>query len=473
MKEFSPRRTSYADWYRFMILVSAEFMMSFTFLGYVHIEPISITFAYLPILFAGCFLGVGQAVFMGLCFGLASMFKASSYYVMPSDQIFSPFFSGAPLESLLLSLGARMLFGCLVGLLFLGAKRTRHARVWAGAISLIAPKLHSILVYAAMQMLFPDLGYTVANAFRLNLSDILLALLCLLLVEGAWSLHQSKKLRSFSDYLNRAHRAGPQKHKLHWAWVLFLLCILGVVVATTVYFAQRMTYMLGVHGLALSPEAEHDLLHLQIQSLFATLSLCFLLAVCLLIVYHYLSYLEYMGQMDAVTGVMGRKMFLHYCEDALDSKDAIPPRQGCFLFVDVDYFKSINDTLGHPVGDAVLREVAQALQSAFSAFGGVGRMGGEVRRVADGRHHGRRIAPKAGCLSKRHRCHSARAGKSVLQHWRLLVHPPAGHSDDLSANRPAALCRQAPGPRLLCDGRLAKWASARHRAGRGFELSCF
>lgn len=33
LKELSPRRTSYADWYRFMILVSVEFMMSFTFLG--------------------------------------------------------------------------------------------------------------------------------------------------------------------------------------------------------------------------------------------------------------------------------------------------------------------------------------------------------------------------------------------------------------------------------------------------------
>ena len=377
LKGGSSRKVSYANRYRFMILVAVEFMMSFTFLGYVHIEPISITFAYLPILIAGCFLGVGQAAFMGLCFGLASLFKASSYYVMPTDKIFSPFFSGAPLESLLLSLGTRVLFGCLVGLLFLLAKRTRHARTWAGAISLVAPKLHSVLVYSTMQMLFPDLGYTAANAFQMNLSDLLLALLCLLIVEGAWSLNQSKKLRSFSDYLNRTHCNGPTKHKLHWAWVLFLLFILGVVVATTVYFAQRMAYMLGVHGLALSLEAEHDLLHLQIQSLFATLSLCFLLAVCLLIVYHYLSYLEYMGQVDAVTGVMGRKMFLHYCETALDSKKALPSRLGCFLFVDVDYFKSINDTLGHPAGDSVLREVAQALQSAFSAFGGVGRMGGD------------------------------------------------------------------------------------------------
>ena len=213
--------------------------------------------------------------------------------------------------------------------------------------------------------------------------------------------------------------------------------------------------MLGVHGLALSPEAEHDLLHLQIQSLFATLSLCFLLAVCLLIVYHYLSYLEYMGQMDAVTGVMGRKMFLHYCEDALDSKGRDPAAPGLLPVCDVDYFKSINDTLGHPVGDAVLRKVAQALQSAFSTLGGVGRMGGdEFGVLLMGSITEEELRQKLDAFQSGHRCHSARAGKSVLQHWRLLVHPPAGHSDDLSANRPAALCRQAPGPRLLCDGRL-------------------
>ena len=82
--------------YYFLALMAIEFLMSFTFLGYVHIEPISITIAYLPMLIAGCFLGVGPSAAMGLFFGLASMYKASANYVMPMDKLFSPFFSGAP-----------------------------------------------------------------------------------------------------------------------------------------------------------------------------------------------------------------------------------------------------------------------------------------------------------------------------------------------------------------------------------------
>ena len=77
--------------YQFVGLAAVEFLMSFTFLGYIHVEPISITVAYLPILLAGCFLGVWQAAAMGLFFGLASMYKASAYYVMPTDMIFPRF----------------------------------------------------------------------------------------------------------------------------------------------------------------------------------------------------------------------------------------------------------------------------------------------------------------------------------------------------------------------------------------------
>ena len=69
-----------------MALAAIELLMSFTFLGYLHIEPISITFAYIPVEIAARFLGIWQAAAIGAIFGLSSMFKASAYYVMPLDR---------------------------------------------------------------------------------------------------------------------------------------------------------------------------------------------------------------------------------------------------------------------------------------------------------------------------------------------------------------------------------------------------
>lgn len=144
--------------YLFAALVAVELLMSFTFLGYIHLEPISLTIAYLPILIAGCFLGVGQSTAMGAVFGLASMYKASAYYVMPLDKIFSPFFSGFPLGSLFLSVGTRTLFGWLAGMLFGLAGKTRHPRFWVGVIATLSTRLHSLLVYSAMGLFFPEWG---------------------------------------------------------------------------------------------------------------------------------------------------------------------------------------------------------------------------------------------------------------------------------------------------------------------------
>ena len=380
MKEQQQKWKSRSDRYLFITLVAIEFLMSFTFLGYIHIEPISITIAYIPILIAGCFLGTGQSMAMGLFFGLSSLYKASAYYVMPSDKVFSPFLSGYPLGSLLLSVGTRALFGWLVGMLFMLAKKLRHPRIGIGVVSALSPKVHSILVYSAMGFLFPELGYNFTNAFHGDVSDVLLSLLCLLVVEGVWSLRQREGVRNFNAYLDRAGETGntkQEKGRIRASWILLLFCILCAVIATTFYFAQRMSYMLGVHGLSLSSEAERDLFHLQLQSLFATLALNFLLAVCLLVVYRYLSYREYIGQLDAITGVMGRKMFNHYCENNLKSREVMASGAGWFLFVDVDYFKSINDTLGHPAGDFVLKRVAQSLSSIFSTYSDIGRMGGD------------------------------------------------------------------------------------------------
>ncbi len=81
----------------------------------MHTDIISITFAYIPVLLAGAVLGVPDAVIVGAVFGLASMWKAGANYVLPADQMFSPFMSGRPVESIVLSIGARMMFGLVTG----------------------------------------------------------------------------------------------------------------------------------------------------------------------------------------------------------------------------------------------------------------------------------------------------------------------------------------------------------------------
>ena len=68
--------------YVFEFLIAIELIMSFTFLGYIHVPPISIATAYIPIVIIGCIFGPWQAGIAGLIFGLESLYKASAYYVV-------------------------------------------------------------------------------------------------------------------------------------------------------------------------------------------------------------------------------------------------------------------------------------------------------------------------------------------------------------------------------------------------------
>lgn len=54
-----------------------------------------------------------------------------------------------------------------------------------------------------------------------------------------------------------------------------------------------------------------------------------------------------------------------------------PEKAGCFIILDVDHFKSINDRCGHPEGDRILKEVAERLQAVFGGKGILGRLGGD------------------------------------------------------------------------------------------------
>ena len=356
--------------YVFLILLAVEMIMSFTFLGYIHIPPLSITTAYIPIVVAACLFGPGEAAVAGLCFGLGSMFKASALYVMPDDKLFSPFQSGYPLQSLLLSVCTRVLFGFLIGCLFCLAKRGRLSWLWKSILALIASRLHAFLVYGAMGILFPETGVSFRKAFQLNKNAIFLSLFCLACVTLCDFIYRSRYLTEYRNALNAADGQHKWSRKIGIFLSVITVFVCSMAVFSTIYFSDRTKYMLDVYGVDVSDAIQHDVLHLQIQFLFSMLALCLILILVILMVYRYMKHREYVGEMDALTGVMGRRLFLNYCTEC-QTKTERANTAGWFLFLDVDRFKQINDTLGHSAGDETLKQVAAVLRRSFTASAGM------------------------------------------------------------------------------------------------------
>jgi diguanylate cyclase (GGDEF)-like protein len=79
---------------------------------------------------------------------------------------------------------------------------------------------------------------------------------------------------------------------------------------------------------------------------------------------------------DRLTGIYNRGAF----DDRLQSELSASRRRGtplALLLFDIDHFKQLNDTHGHPAGDAVIRAVAQAAQATVRAEDVLARYGGE------------------------------------------------------------------------------------------------
>ncbi len=80
----------------------------------------------------------------------------------------------------------------------------------------------------------------------------------------------------------------------------------------------------------------------------------------------------HMARHDALTDLPNRLMFRERIEQGLGRGERL-----AILFVDLDRFKTVNDTLGHPVGDALLCAVTKRLQMAVRGSDTVARLGGD------------------------------------------------------------------------------------------------
>jgi diguanylate cyclase (GGDEF)-like protein/PAS domain S-box-containing protein len=83
----------------------------------------------------------------------------------------------------------------------------------------------------------------------------------------------------------------------------------------------------------------------------------------------------YMAQHDALTGLANRTLFQEKLDEALAL--ARRGRPSGLLFLDLDRFKEVNDTLGHPAGDALLRAATGRLEATLREGDVVARLGGD------------------------------------------------------------------------------------------------
>lgn len=312
-------------------MIAVEFFMSFSFMGYVHIAPIFLTFVYIPVMVAGCILGPKNSTIVGAVFGIASMWEASAFYVAARDAIFSPVMSEKPFASILLSVGSRALFGLIIWLLYRVAKNSRHPIAGILLVSTVGRTIHTVLVYSFMQLLFPEAGFTLIN----TLDDI-----------------------------------------RRWDFLPFIVIVDAIVVIC--YLTSRSEFVRGVLERVRNVDQVNELSSRSRIGMAVMLSLALLAIIFILMYQKNFNYLYYEARLDGLTGLMGRQQFFQAGKKILgEMKFEREDAAGCFVILDVDSFKEINDRYGHPEGDRVLREVADHLRKAVGESGILGRLGGD------------------------------------------------------------------------------------------------
>lgn len=103
--------------------------------------------------------------------------------------------------------------------------------------------------------------------------------------------------------------------------------------------------------------------------------LAFIMAVCIENALN-LERLKQSALTDPLTQVRNRRFFDQRLPEELTRRDRTQTAISC-VFLDIDHFKSVNDTYGHGVGDDVLRQVAQRVQGVLRTHDVLARYGGE------------------------------------------------------------------------------------------------
>ncbi len=205
----------------------------------------------------------------------------------------------------------------------------------------------AIVVVASAIGLMPDGGRLRVGIFSATVGWIFLAM--------ARSLHAHAR--------DRLHLRRP--------WLLAAPCLCAAAAA----WHRALTAILS--SAQLSNEAAASIgLDVRAALVYMVVALAFHATLVSLVVGRLLAELRHKARHDSLTGLLNRRAM----EEAIDKQMQRGRRTGetlSLLMLDLDHFKSINDSLGHSVGDLVLQEVATILQAHVRKIDHIARVGGE------------------------------------------------------------------------------------------------
>ena len=157
--------------------------------------------------------------------------------------------------------------------------------------------------------------------------------------------------------------------------LLVFIGLLGAVSAALVaHFISRIQLYFAEKQYEMPEEFQDAVWGWGIQFIAAMIAVSFLLFILFMYFYGMTARANHRSLLDSLTKLYHKEGVALQVNHLLDDKHV---EGGVLIMLDVDHFKFVNDCFGHPVGDAVLCQVADVLRQSVRSHDVVGRLGGD------------------------------------------------------------------------------------------------
>lgn len=381
--------------YKISLLVACELILAFSGIGYFMPLGGSAVMLYIPVIAAAYFYGCGTGAFLGAVFGFTSIVKSSMSVETVGffNTLFSPFLSGNVAGSLCVALGARILFGFTAGVLFSIAKKINaNEYIKVAIVSSASHILHTVFVFTFMGYFFPETNvnssHIIGKIFSVReimVDSIIVAVMFLIMY-----ISKNNKVIKIQQILRESRQAFYFK-RLKKESIIIVSSSVIVLMVLLVHLYVRMYGIISADDANISLNAEKMLINLQFQFLIGLFAFLHIMATIFISYRLYSYYQVENSNKDSMTGLYNKATAMNYGAAIIDKK-RFP--NAYFVMLDIDNFKSINDTYGHLTGDKVIINIARFLAQYFNHHGLVSRFGGDEFAVFITRHLNRQDIEK-------------------------------------------------------------------------------